>query len=60
MVAVDGSQRCSWVLVAANAQLGDLDEAQRWLAKFRVIAPGVTIANIEAGQPANDPPRISH
>ena len=29
-----------WMLIAANAQLGRMDEARRWLAKFRTLAPG--------------------
>ena len=48
-----------WMLIAANAQLGRMDEARRWLAKFRVIAPGITIAKIEEGQPAKDPSRMA-
>ena len=48
-----------WMLIAANAQLGRMDEARRWLAKFRTLAPGVTIASIKAGQPAKDPSRLA-
>ena len=48
-----------WMLIAANAQLGRMDEARRWLAKFRALAPGVTIARIRAGQPAKDPSRMA-
>ncbi len=48
-----------WMLIAANAQLGRLDDARRWLAKFRALAPGVTIASIKAGQPAKDPSRMA-
>ena len=48
-----------WMLIAANAQLGRMDEAQRWLAKFRTLAPGVTINSIRAGQPAKDPSRMA-
>ena len=47
------------MLIAANAQLGRMDEARRWLAKFRALAPGVTIASIAAGQPAYDPSRMA-
>ena len=46
-----------WMLIAANAQLGRMDEARRWLAKFRTLAPAVTIARIREGQPAKDPSR---
>ena len=48
-----------WMLIAANAQLGRMDEARRWLAKFRALAPGVTIAGIRDGQPAKDPSRMA-
>ena len=48
-----------WMLIAANAQLGRMDEARRWLAKFRRLAPGVTIASIKAGQPDKDPSRMA-
>jgi tetratricopeptide (TPR) repeat protein len=48
-----------WMLIAANAQLGRMDEARRWAAKFRVIAPGVTIAGIRDGQPDKDPSRMA-
>jgi hypothetical protein len=47
------------MLIAANAQLGRMDEARRWLAKFRVLAPGATIAGIRAGQPAKYPARMA-
>ena len=40
-----------WMLIAANAQLGRMDEARRLLNEFRKIAPGATIASIWAGQP---------
>ena len=36
------------MVIAANAQLGRMDEAQNWLAKFRVLAPDITIARIKA------------
>ena len=48
-----------WMLIAANAQLGRADEARRWLARFRSLAPGITIARIKAGQPAYDPARAA-
>lgn len=47
-----------WMLVAANAHLGRLDEARRYLAELQRIAPGVTIERIRAGQPAKDPSRL--
>ena len=48
-----------WMLIAANAHLGRMDEAQRYLVQFRRIAPDVTIARIRAGQPAKDPSRLA-
>jgi TolB-like protein/tetratricopeptide (TPR) repeat protein len=48
-----------WMLISANAQLGRMDEARRWLAKFRALAPDVTIAGIREGQPAKDPSRLA-
>jgi TolB-like protein len=47
-----------WMLIAANAYLGRMDEARRFLGKLREIAPGVTVSRIRAGQPAKDPGRI--
>jgi TolB-like protein/Tfp pilus assembly protein PilF len=46
-----------WILVAANALLGNMAEARRFLQQLRDIAPDVTIASIRAGQPAKDPSR---
>lgn len=48
-----------WILVAANAQLGNLAEARHYLAQLEAIAPGVTIAKIRDGQPAKDPSRLA-
>jgi Flp pilus assembly protein TadD len=47
-----------WMLVAANAHLGRLDEARRFLGGLLRMTPRVTIAGIRAGQPAKDPSRI--
>ncbi len=52
--------QCSyWMLIAANALLGRMDEAHKYLAGFRKLAPGVTIASIWAGQPQMDPTRCA-
>jgi TolB-like protein/Tfp pilus assembly protein PilF len=48
-----------WVLIAANAQLGRMDEARKFLTEFRKLAPGVSIASIWAGQPQKDPTRLA-
>jgi TolB-like protein len=47
-----------WMLVAANAHLGRLDESRRQLAKLRRLAPSVTLSSIRRGQPAMIPGRI--
>ena len=48
-----------WMLIAANAQLGRMQEAQHFLENLRRLAPGITVASIRAGQPAKDPGRIA-
>jgi adenylate cyclase len=45
----------AWMLIAANALLGRMEEAKRWLAKFRALLPDSTIARIRDGQPHKDP-----
>ena len=47
-----------WMLVAANAQLGRMDEAHRLLARFRTMRPDVTIKTIRQGQPSRYPDRM--
>jgi TolB-like protein len=46
-----------WILIAANAHLGRMDEARRLLADLQQRAPGLTITRIRNGQPAKDPER---
>lgn len=48
-----------WVLIAANAHLGRLEEARRYLRELKRLTPAVTIARIKAGQPAKDPMRTA-
>jgi tetratricopeptide (TPR) repeat protein len=48
-----------WMLIAANAHLGRMDEACAWLTKFRALVPGMTIARIKAGQPDKHPSRLA-
>ena len=48
-----------WMLIAANAQLGQMDDARRWLARFRALAPGVTLSRLRAVQLASDPSRMA-
>jgi TolB-like protein/Tfp pilus assembly protein PilF len=47
-----------WMLVAANAHLGRMEDARRHLAELRRLEPEVTVASIRAGQCAKDPGRI--
>jgi len=49
---------CLWMLTAANAQLGRMEEARRHLANLLAISPEVTVASIRAGQAAKFPDRI--
>ena len=48
-----------WTLIAANAHLGHMDEARRFLAALKAVAPNVTIASLKAGQPAKYPSRMA-
>jgi TolB-like protein len=48
-----------WMLIAANAHLGRMDEAHRFLDELRAMAPRVTLASICAGQAAKYPDRLS-
>ena len=48
-----------WMVIAANAQLGRMDEARNWLAKFQALVPGITIARISAGQADKDGTRMA-
>lgn len=47
-----------WMLIAANAHLGRIAEAQRHLAGLLRLSPSVTVGSIRRGQPAMIPGRI--
>ncbi len=47
-----------WMLIAANAHLGQVSQAQKWLASLLEFAPPVTISRILASQPARYPQRF--
>jgi TolB-like protein len=47
-----------WMLAAANAHLGRMEDARRYCAELRKLAPNVTVSSIRAGQPAKIPQRI--
>ncbi len=49
-----------WMLIAANAHLGRMDEARRFLAELRTVAPGITVSRIWAGQSQKDPSRMAN
>ena len=48
-----------WMLAAANAHLGRMDEARRHVATLKRLAPESTIALIWDGQPQKDTSRLS-
>lgn len=48
-----------WILIAANARLGRVEEARRHLSAFRRVSPDTSIADIVRGQPAADPIRLA-
>jgi tetratricopeptide (TPR) repeat protein len=41
-----------WVLIAANAHLGQINQARQFLGQLRKKSPAITLRRIEAGQPA--------
>ncbi len=47
-----------WMLAAANAHLGRMEEARRYLATLKKLSPGVTAKLIWDGQPQRDPTRL--
>jgi hypothetical protein len=46
------------MLIAANAHLGRISEAQRHRDALLALTPSVTVSGIRAGQPAMIPSRI--
>lgn len=57
MTVSTGFDPTYWMLIAANAQLGRMDEAQHYLEEYRALVPGITLARIRAAQPP-DPTRM--
>lgn len=49
---------CFWMLIAANARLGRMEESRKHLANLLALSPDVTVASIRAGQPAKIADRI--
>ena len=54
-----GTDAAYWMLIAANAQLGRLDEARRWLAIFNAMRPGMSVRKIRDAQPKKEPDRMA-
>ncbi len=52
------NQVTHWMLVAANAHLGRMEEARRWARALHEIAPEVTQERVRRGQSMKDPHRI--
>lgn len=48
-----------WMLIAANAHLGRMEAAARYLETFRTVSPGTTISTIRAGNPAKYSDRLA-
>ena len=49
---------CFWMMIAANAKLGRMEEARQHLAGLLAVSPGVTVARLRAGQAAKIPERM--
>jgi len=48
-----------WILIAANAHLGRMGDARRFLAELKKVSPGITVSRIWSGQPQMDPSRCA-
>jgi TolB-like protein/Tfp pilus assembly protein PilF len=48
-----------WLLIAANAHLGRMEEARRWLRALQALSPGVTMASIQSGNTQKEPGRMA-
>ena len=48
-----------WMLTAAHAHLGQMEEARKSLADLLRLVPGQTVTRIRNGQPAFDPTRMA-
>ena len=47
-----------WMLIAASAHLGRMDQARHHLEAYLKLVPEASLARIRSGQPAKDPTRI--
>jgi TolB-like protein/tetratricopeptide (TPR) repeat protein len=57
MTVSSGYDPAYWILIAAHALTGRIDEARAWLQKYRIHAPDATLSRIRAAQPP-DPARM--
>ncbi|NEJ73502.1 tetratricopeptide repeat protein [Rhizobium phaseoli] len=48
-----------WMLIAAHAHLGNIEQARQLLRALEAIAPDVTLEGVLAGQPAKNPQRFA-
>lgn len=49
-LAVNHSFACTyWMLISANAKIGRIEEARRWVERFLAVSPDVTVAQIAGG-----------
>jgi TolB-like protein len=48
----------SWMLVAANAHLGEMERAKHWLAVLLALRPGITVSEIASRQRPRWPERL--
>lgn len=48
-----------WMLIAAHAHLGRMEEAHRFVQRLLQRRPGATVASIRSGQADKDPSRIA-
>ena len=55
----EGTDASHWMLISANAQLGRMDEARRWLAIFNAMRPGMSVRRIRDAQPHKEPDRMA-
>jgi TolB-like protein len=48
-----------WILIAANAHLGRMDDARRWLKALQALSPGVSMASIQNAHTQKEPGRMA-
>jgi TolB-like protein/DNA-binding winged helix-turn-helix (wHTH) protein/Tfp pilus assembly protein PilF len=48
-----------WLLIAANAQLGRMNEAKRWLKALQALVPGISMASLQNAHTQKEPGRMA-